>query len=245
VEDDKVGLYVYFDGLPRGPKRLRVWWDYENDAVHYHDYRFPEEQTEIDEVYEHRYLNLRGTTEMLVRVELISDGLTGNCPRNRRVTVTPPPVGAPGSQPPAAPTTQTASIGPAISSVDSYDTFYSEGVRFTVFTPLTIDSVAVDPGGNGTLTVNLWDGSGSTLLSSRSTAVAAGPQQIALGFTVPAGNYLLDIDTTTVGFPGVGVSYNGSSFPYQIPGVLELTDTNFYFGGFGWYFFLYDWQVTW
>jgi hypothetical protein len=244
VEYDRVGLYVYFDGLAQGPKRLRVWWDYENDAVHFSDFLFDEEETEIEEVYEHRYLNLRDSTEMLVRVELIRDGLTGNCPRNRRVTVAPPP---PGSGPPAPPaaTTQTASVGPPISNVDNYDVIYTEGVRFTVLTPLTIDSVAVDPSGNGTLTVNLWDSSGSTLLSSRSTVVAAGPQQIALGFSLPAGTYLLDIDTTTVPFPGVGMSFNGSNFPYVIPGVIELTDTNFFFGGFGWYFFLYDWQVTW
>ena len=54
VEDDNVGLYVYFTGLPEGPKRLRIWWDYENDAVHFFDFRFPEEATEIEEVYEHR-----------------------------------------------------------------------------------------------------------------------------------------------------------------------------------------------
>ena len=241
VEDDKVGLYVYFTGLSEGPKRLRIWWDYENDAVHFRDYRFADEETEIEEVYEHRYLDLRGPTEMLVRVELIRDGLTGNCPRNRRVLVAPPE----GASTPSSPTTQTASVGPAVSSVDNYDVFYAEGVRFTVLTPLTIDSVAVDPSGNGTLTINLWDSSGTTFLNSRSVAVTAGQQQIALGFSLPPGSYLMDIDTTSVGFPGVGVTFNGASFPYQIPGVIELTDTNFGFGPFGWYFFLYDWQVTW
>jgi hypothetical protein len=98
---------------------------------------FPEEETEIEEVYEHRYLDLREPTEMLVRVELIRDGLTGNCPRNRRVLVT-PPLRASG---PTTPTTQTASVGPPIGSVNGYDFAYSDGVRFTVLTPLTIDSL--------------------------------------------------------------------------------------------------------
>jgi hypothetical protein len=248
VEDDKVGLYVYFDGLAPGRKRLRIWWDYENDSVHFRDFQFPGEETEIEEVYEHRYLNLRGSTEMLVRVELIRDGLTGNCPRNRRVTVAPPPVGAPGAPPPAAPTTQTANVGPGIGNVDSYDFNYSDGVKFTVLTPLTIDSVWVDPGAAGTLGITLWDSSGSTVLNSTSVSVNPGPRQVAVGFAVPPGDYYLTLDGTTLGFAGAGATttWGAASYPYGIPGVISLTDSAFGFGAiFGWYFFLYDWQVTW
>jgi len=243
VEDDKVGLYVYFTGLAEGSKRLRIWWDYENDAVHFFDFRFPEESTEIEEVYEHRYLDLREPTEMLVRVELIRDGLTGNCPRNRRVLVAPPS----GASGPSTPTTQTATVGPGIASVDSYDFFsYYDGVRFTVLTPLTLDSVWVDPGAGGTLGISLWDSSGSTLLNSRSMAVSPGPQQVTVGFSLAPGDYLLTLDGTTIGPPGVGTTFGGASYPYQIPGVITLTDSASGFGAFfGWYFFLYDWQVTW
>jgi hypothetical protein len=241
VEDDKVGLYVYFDGLTQGPKRLRIWWDYENDPVHYRDFRFPEEETEIDEVYEHRYLNLRGSTEMLVRVELIRDGLTGNCPRNRRVTVAPPPVGAPGS-PPAAPTTQTATVGPGIGSVN-WSWFPVDGVRFTTLTPLTIDSVWVDGGmTGGTLDIELTDSGGATL-DMASFAVGPGPQQIGLGFAVATpGNYVLLLSSAT--FWDVGATLGGASYPYDVPGVISLTGPLFGFGMADHYFF-YDWQVTW
>jgi len=244
VEDNKVGLYLYFTGLPPGPKKLRIWWDYENDAVHFRDFVFPEEDTAIEEVYEHRYLDLRGPTEMLVRVELIRDGLTGNCPRNRRVLVAPP---GRASAPPA-PTTQTASVGPGIGSVDSYDFAYSDGVQFTVLTALTIDSVWVDPGAAGTLGITLWDSSGSTVLNSRSLAVSPGPQQVAVGFSVAPGDYYLTLDGTTLGAAGAGATttWGAASYPYQIPGVISLTNSAFGFGAFaGWYFFLYDWQVTW
>jgi hypothetical protein len=246
VEDDRVGLYVYFDGLAPGSKRLRIWWDYENDPVHFRDFRFPEEETEIEEVYEHRYLHLRGSTEKLVRIELIPDGLTGNCPRNRRVTVAPPPVG--GSPPPAAPTTQTANVGPGIGSVDSYDFSYSDGVQFTVLTALTIDSVSVDPGAAGTLGITLWDSSGSTVLNSMTVSVNPGPQQVGVGFAVAPGDYYLTLDGTTLGLAGVGAttSWGAATYPYDIPGVISLTNSAFGFGAFaGWYFFLYDWQVTW
>lgn len=244
VEDDKVGLYVYFRGLPEGPKKLRIWWDYENDAVHFRDFRFPEADTEIEEVYEHQYLDLTGPTEMLVRVELIRDGLTGNCPRNRRVLVAP----AAGASAPSAPTTQTASVGPGIGSVDSYDFTYSDGVFFTVLTALTIDSVWVDPGAAGTLGITLWDSSGSVVLSSTSFAVSAGPQQVSVGFSLTPGDYYLTLDGTSLGAAGAGATttWGAASYPYQIPGVISLNDSAFGFGAFaGWYFFLYDWQVTW
>ncbi len=242
AEEDRVGLYVSFEGVPEGPKRVRIWWDYENDPVHFRDFRFSDDTSDIDEVYEHQYLDLRGPTEMLVRVELIRDGLTGNCPRNRRVLVTPPE----GASSPSAPSTQTASVGPGIGSVDSYDFTYADGVRFTVSTPLTLDSVWVDPGAAGTLGISLWDSSGSVLLGSTSLAVSPGPQQVSLGFSLAPGDYILTLDGTTIGFPGVGATFGGASYPYQIPGVISLTDSAFGFGSFfGWYFFLYDWQVTW
>jgi hypothetical protein len=245
VEDDRVGLFVSFEGIPEGPKRIRLWWDYENDAVHFRDFVYPVDATDIEEIYEHRYLNLPGPTEMLVRVELIRDGLTGNCPRNRRVVVAPPEGNSAGR----GPARQTASVGPKIGRVDGYDFFsYFDGVRFTVFTALTIDSVWVDPGASGTLSISLWDSSGSTLLAATSVAVSPGPQQVGVGFSLPPGDYLLTLDGTTIGFPGVGTtsSFGAASYPYQIPGVISLTDSASGFGAiFGWYYFLYDWQVSW
>ena len=242
VENDKVGLYVYFSGLPEGPKRLRIWWDYENDGIQFRDFRFPDEATSIEEVYEHRYPDLRGPTEMLVRVELIRDGLTGNCPRNRRVLVT-PRARASG---PTAPTTQTARVGPGIGSVNSDDFAYWDGVRFTALTTLTVDSVWVDPAAGGTLGISLLDSSGSMVLNSRTMTVVAGAQQVAVGFTVAPGDYILTLDGTTIPLPGVGATVGGATYPYQIPGVISLTDSAGGFGSFfGWYFFLYDWQVTW
>jgi hypothetical protein len=239
-EDDRVGLYVYFADLMEGPKRLRIWWDYENDGDHFQDYRFSDEATEIEEVYEHRYLGLREPTEMLVRVELIRDGLTGNCPRNRRILVS-PPAGASGS---AGPATRTAQVGPGIGSVSSYDYFsYYDGVAFTVLTPLTIDSVWVDPGAAGTLLITLYDGSGSNMLNSTSAGVSAGPQQVSVGFSLTPGTYLITLDGTNIGPPGVGATFGGANYPYQIPGVISLDSSGFGFPG--WYLYLYDWQVTW
>jgi hypothetical protein len=246
VEDDRVGLYVFFEGIPEGPKRLRIWWDIENEPGVYRDFTFPEVAVALEDVYEHRYGNLRGATEMLVRVELILDELTGNCPRNRRVAVA-PQASSGGSPPsPAPPATQTANVGPGIGAINNVDFNFFEGVRFTASTPLTIDSVWVSPNGPGTLVVNLWDDTGSTLFDTTSVAVAGGAQPVSLGFAVPQpGNYILSLDGTAVGAAGVGMTFPRASYPYQIPGVISLTDTAFYLGTFGFYYYLYDWQVTW
>ena len=239
ARNDEVGLYVFFDGLPAGPKRLRVWWDYEGGGENFVDFRFPDEATSIEEVYEHRYLDLRGPTEMLVRVELIRDGLTGNCPRNRRVLVE-PPIGSRSAPP--APATQTAAVGPGVGSVDTFFFFPGEGVRFTVSTPLTLDSLWVDAGTGGTLDIELTDSVGATL-GSRSIAVGPGAQQIGLGFALAPGDYVLILNGATT---AVGGTLMGASYPYQIPGVISLTDSASGLGSLlGWYFFFYDWQVTW
>jgi hypothetical protein len=240
VDFDEVGLYVFFSGLPEGRKRLRVWWDVENDPVHYRDYVFPDEATEIEEIYEHRYPGLDRPVEKLARVELIRDGLTGNCARNRWVLVA-PRGGSVSSSP--GPAQQTASVGPPVSAVDGYEFFfYGEGVSFTALTALTIDSVWVDAGASGTLGITLYDATGSTVLDSVSLAVSAGVQRVPLGFSVPSGNYVLTLDGTSIPFPGVGTT-SQASYPYEIPGVIRLTDTAFLFAPL--YYYLYDWQVTW
>jgi hypothetical protein len=246
VEDDRVGLYVSFEGIPEGRKRLRIWWNNENEPGVYSDSALPEDAVDLEEVYEYQYRNLTGPTEMLVRVELILDGVSGNCPRNRRVVVAPPSHGGgspPGPAPPA--TTQSATIGPSIASIDAADFNYFEGVRFTASRPLTIDSVRVSPQGPGTLVINLYDDTGSTLFNTTSMAVTAGAQAVTLGFTVQPGDYILSLDGTTVGAAGVGMTFGGASYPYDIPGVISLNDTAFYLGFFGFYYYLYDWQITW
>lgn len=241
VQGESVGFYVFFSGVPQGPKRLRIWWDYESDPAVFQDHRFSEDETVLEEVYPHHYSGLSGPTEMLVRVELIRDGLTGNCARNRAVVVTPP--GAPsGPAGPVAPVTQTANVGPPISAVSGTG-FGSEGVTFTVSTALTIDSVWVNPGGSGTLVISLMDSSGSTVLNTTSVAVGAGAQQVALGFSVSPGSYVLCATGPSL---GATLTLFAATYPYTISGVISLTDSVFGLGAFfGYYYYLYNWQVTW
>jgi hypothetical protein len=245
IEDDRVGLYVFFEGIPEGRKRLRVWWDRDREPWAYRDFELTEDTMELEEVYEHQYRNLSGPTEMLVRVELILDDLSGVCARNRYVVASPPQGGGGSPTGPSTPTMQSANVGPPIAAVDTAGFDSTEGVRFTASTALTIDSVWVSPNGPGTVVINLWDDTGSTLFNTTSIVVAAGPQPVSLGFAVQPGDYILSLDGTTMGPAGVGMTFGGASYPYQIPGVIVLTDTVYYWGFFGLHYYLYDWQISW
>jgi len=246
VEDDRVGLYVYFGGMATGPKRLRIWWDVEHDPVTYHDFVFDESETEIEDVYEHQYSGLNGPVEMLARVELIRDGLTGNCARNRRVVVSPPILSSGSSAPTPTvpgPTKTTANVGPPISAVNGTG-FGVDGIRFIVSTALTLDSVWIQPTGSGNVTIELTDDLGTITFASKTVAVSAGAQQVSLGFNIAPGDYVLTLDPSALSAPSAGLTIASASFPYDVAGVISLTDTAYYWGFFGFYQYLYDWQIT-
>jgi len=99
VEGNRVGLFVKFEGVPPGEKILRVWWDHENDATRYQDIRLGEgeprrddpNRLDIETVVEHLYPPVAAPVTLQVRTELILAGKTGNCARNRAVTLEPAP----------------------------------------------------------------------------------------------------------------------------------------------------------
>jgi hypothetical protein len=110
VEENRAGLYVHYEAIPAGEKLLRVWWDNENDPTNYQDVSLGEgelrddQRFDIERLVEHAYAPVPEPVNLLVRTELILMGKTGNCPRNRRITLEPnrtPPVDDGGSSPPA------------------------------------------------------------------------------------------------------------------------------------------------
>ncbi len=113
VEGNRVGLYAKYDGVPPGEKLLRLWWDFENDQMHFQDVRLGqgEERREdstlfdIEIVVEHVYDPVSFSVTRMVRAELIVLGLSGNCARNRLVTLgpsEPTEEGSGGAQSPCA-----------------------------------------------------------------------------------------------------------------------------------------------
>ncbi len=97
VNDNVVGLYVDFSGVPDLPMTLQVAWDYESAwgefekiPVEDGDVSRDGDRLEIEKVIEHTYQDLNEATKRRVRAELVLDGQTGNCARVREVTVEPP-----------------------------------------------------------------------------------------------------------------------------------------------------------
>ncbi len=97
VEANRAGLFVKYEGVPPGEKLLRVWWDYENDPTRYQDVRQGQGEPrrddpnlfDIETLVEHVYAPVTAPVTLLVRAELIVIGKTGNCPRNRSITLEP------------------------------------------------------------------------------------------------------------------------------------------------------------
>ena len=100
---NRVGLFTKYEGAPPGEKLLRLWWDYENDPTHFQDLRLGPGEVrgddpnlfDIETVVEHLYSPVAAEVTVLVRAELIVLGKTGNCARNRSVTLSPAPPPAP------------------------------------------------------------------------------------------------------------------------------------------------------
>jgi hypothetical protein len=134
-------------------------------------------------------------------------------------------------------------VGPPVSAVTG-PAFGTEGVRFTVLTALTIDSVQVEVTTGGMLTVEVVDVGTSAIVNTTSVPVGAGVQQIPLGFNVPPGDYILcKAGTATL---GATLTFGGVTYPFTLPSVVSLTDSAFGLGAFfGFYYYFYDWQVTW
>jgi hypothetical protein len=92
----RVGLYVQYVGVPPGPKKLRVWWNYQNAFNAFQDIRIDDadlERIEGREVYgrviEHEYEPVEAPTPRQVRAELYVLGTSGGCARNRDIVIRP------------------------------------------------------------------------------------------------------------------------------------------------------------
>jgi hypothetical protein len=91
-----VGLYVQYVGVPPGPKKLRIWWDYDNAFGSFQDIRIEDSDLEriggrevYGNVIEHRYEPVSATTAKKVRAELYLLGVSGGCARNRDIVIRP------------------------------------------------------------------------------------------------------------------------------------------------------------
>lgn len=97
VDQNRVGLYYKYVGVPTGRTLLELFWNEENEpsASQLVDLgdgdveRNDDSRTDYEGVVEHSYSGISEETLRVVRANLISYGRTGNCATVRRITVTP------------------------------------------------------------------------------------------------------------------------------------------------------------
>jgi hypothetical protein len=88
------GLFLSYDGVPPGVKKLTVFWDVENPAGAVQS-RVVGEGTptaeglfDLEGIVSHEYPDVKGTEEKKVRAELSIQGREGSCARVRDITLT-------------------------------------------------------------------------------------------------------------------------------------------------------------
>ena len=139
-----------------------------------------------------------------------------------------------------------AHVGPADNNIGSGAQFtaLAAGLVFDVEQPFILNSVRVFPGGGGTLTINLDDDNGNTVISSNFIIPAGVADTVLeLGWDIDVGtNYEINADGSSI--PSLYRNSGGATYPYTVPGVLSIINTINDLGGSGYYYFFYDWQIT-
>ncbi len=109
-------------------------------------------------------------------------------------------------------------------------------LTFDAHAAFTLESVKVYALGTSNRIIELRDAS-NTILQSVTVNVPAGESRINLGFNVAIGsNYRLGVGSV----PDLYRNNAGVTFPYSIPGYLDITGSS---AGAGFYYFFYDWEV--
>jgi hypothetical protein len=156
VEGLEVGLFVNFEGMPPGEKKLRLFWDLDRHPEIFQDVRIGEGEERNDGIFDfedvltHDYRGVGGSAEYKVRVELIMNGQTGNCSRNRVVSVFAEPAPSGPAGPPLF-TSQTINgdltfLSPFFLYRDVYKIVATPGTVLTVSVDTVSSTTTFDPG---------------------------------------------------------------------------------------------------
>ncbi len=134
-------------------------------------------------------------------------------------------------------------VGPTnkdFSTGDNY-TFDGNGLLFDVYKTILLKSFKVYAQGGGVRTFELLTGVGGELIAQKEVYVPDGESRVEVNFVVEAGNqYFIKLSGSVNLFRNDG----GATFPFTIPDVVSITETNVAADGFpGYYYFFYDWRV--
>ncbi|MGL5888860.1 MAG: T9SS type A sorting domain-containing protein [Bacteroidia bacterium] len=109
---------------------------------------------------------------------------------------------------------------------------------FNAYSAGTLLDVKIYANAAGNVTIQLQDSTGA-MLQTATVALVAGEQRVTLNFPfTPGNNYRLASTGTN---PGLFRNDGGVSYPYDMPGVLRITNSS---AGLARYYYFYDWHVA-
>jgi Zn-dependent metalloprotease len=118
---------------------------------------------------------------------------------------------------------------------------YIHGLYFDVLSPLVIKSVKVYAGSAGDRVIDVVDVHGEPVLTT-TVNIPKGESRVTLNFDLPVGTqYFIKVSGTLLDLQR---AKGGASFPYTIPNLISITETDIKATAPGSYYFFYDWEVV-
>ena len=134
-------------------------------------------------------------------------------------------------------------VGPVDNTFGAGANFNSNDLRglvFDVLTPIKLKSVKVYANDAGNRIIQLMDSVNGKQLASRTINVPAGESRINLDFDIPTGlAYHLKISGSVNLYRNAG----NAKYPYTIPNVVSISETDVSAQNPGYYYFFYDWEI--
>lgn len=133
-------------------------------------------------------------------------------------------------------------VGPTNNTIGSGANFNNfQYLIFDVFDDMILERVSVYSGRSGNRAIQLRDGNGNPI-ETKYVFVGSGLQFIYLDFHIPPGtNYQLGVEQgSTIEFYR---NNSGTSYPYNIPGLVSIKRSSAQSNPVGFYYFFYDWKV--
>ncbi len=107
---------------------------------------------------------------------------------------------------------------------------------FDAYVPFVLKSLVINAQAAGNVSIDLLDGSGTTL-QSVTVSAPAGVSRINVNFNVPVGNGM-GLQLTSAG--NLWRNNAGVSYPYTVPGIVSITSST---AGGTYYYYFYDWEI--
>lgn len=131
----------------------------------------------------------------------------------------------------------------SLSKGGMYNLGFMHGLYFDALAPLIIKSVKVYAGSAGNRTIEVLDVYGEPLLT-KVVNVPKGESRIVLDFALPEGkDYFLTVTGNTGDKLDFQRATGGAKFPYTLPGLISITETDYKSVTPNLYYYFYDWEV--